>query len=155
MPILRLHRLRRQLPVGLVRRLLHHRAIPDDSIPSKTPGDLSSRSCQGRRLQPRCSRPCSLQLRHLDIRSYAALRFPLRQTILSGASSPFALILFPISIIYYVVCVPIFGRFRRLNLTATIFGTKLDIDNREGFRDSRDPLLSSRIILGEFSSTNG
>jgi len=91
--VLRLHRLRRQFPVGLVRRLLHRRAVPHNSIPTEAPGAVSSRTCQGRRLQLRRCRLRPLQLRHLDIWRHAALRIPLRQTVLSGARSRLAITL--------------------------------------------------------------
>jgi len=87
--VLRLRNLRCQLPIGLVRRLFHRRTIPHDSVPTQTPGAVSSVSCQSRRLQLCRSRPCSVQLRHLDIRRYAALRTLLRQTVLSGTSTWF------------------------------------------------------------------
>lgn len=83
-PVFRLRRVRCQFPVGLVRRLLHRRAIPDDSIPAQAPGAVSPRPCQDRRLQLLRGRPGPLQLRHLDIRRRHELGI---KTVLPGASS--------------------------------------------------------------------
>ena len=83
----RLHDVRGQLPVRLVRRLFHRRTLPDDPVPAQAPGDLSTGPRQGGRRQPGRSRPRSLQLRHLDVRRRADRRAAARQTLLPGARS--------------------------------------------------------------------
>jgi len=100
--VLRLRHLRCQLPVSLVRRLFYRRALPDDSIPAQAPGAVSPSTCQSRRLQLCRCRPCTVQLRHLDIRRHAALRTLLQQAILPGANTRF-LLLCRLSLLYTVL----------------------------------------------------